>query len=136
MATILKVMFDDHARIKRLFARAKRMPNDLDTALAICQEHDIHTTIEDEIVYPVLEELAPELAEQAEADHEKANGIVDEIYKYDVADSTLRPLVEQLEWITSRHIAFEEAEILPVLKNGLAPQEVIDMGLAAFARRQ
>lgn len=135
MATITKVMFDDHSRIKRLFDRAKRMPNDLDTAIAICQELDIHTTIEEEIVYPALEELAPEWAHDAEADHEKASELVDSIYEIEPLDPALRPLVEQLERIVSRHVEWEEREVIPLIKTELR-NEVDDMGRLAFARRQ
>ncbi|MDQ6927684.1 MAG: hemerythrin domain-containing protein [Actinomycetota bacterium] len=135
MATIIKVMFDDHSRIRRLFDRAKRMPNDLDTAIAICQELDIHTTIEEEIVYPALEDLAPDMAHGAEADHEKASGLVDAIYKIERFDPGLRPLVEQLERIVSRHVEWEEREMFPLIKTELR-HEIDEMGRVAFARRQ
>lgn len=135
MATIMKVMFDDHARIRRLFDRAKRMPNDLETATAICQELDIHTTIEDEIVYPALEEVAPEMAQDASAEHEAANEIIDQIYAMEPLDPGLRPLVEQLERIVSKHVEWEEREMFPIIKTELR-NEVDDMGRLAFARRQ
>ncbi|HUQ63639.1 MAG TPA: hemerythrin domain-containing protein [Acidimicrobiales bacterium] len=135
MATIIKVMFDDHSRIKRLFDRAKRMPNDLDTAIAICQELDIHTTIEEEIVYPALEELDGELARDAEEDHEKANAIIDTIYKMEPLTPELRPAVEQLERIVSRHVEWEERVMFPLIKTELR-NEVDEMGRLAFARRQ
>lgn len=136
MATIMKVMFDDHARIKRLFGRAKRLPNDVDTAIALCQELDIHTTIMDEIVAPALEELSPDLAAQLEADHERTSELVDQIYQFDIPDPEMRPLVEQLEWLTAGQMEWEDRTVSPLLKDRLSPQEVIDMGLAAFARRQ
>ncbi|HEX8771570.1 MAG TPA: hemerythrin domain-containing protein [Acidimicrobiales bacterium] len=135
MATIIKVMFDDHSRIRRLFDRAKRMPNDLDTAIAICQELDIHTTIEDEIVYPALEELAPDIAREAEEEHEKANELIDAIYKMERFDPGLRPLVERLERIVFRHVEWEEREMFPLIKTELR-NEIDDMGRLAFARRQ
>jgi len=135
MATIIKVMYDDHARIRRLFDRAKRMPNDLDTAIAICQELDIHTTIEEEIVYPVLEDLAPEMGRDAEAEHEKASELVDAIYEMELGNPELRPLVEQLERIVSRHVEWEEREMFPLIKTELRDQ-IDEMGRAAFARRQ
>jgi iron-sulfur cluster repair protein YtfE (RIC family) len=135
VATIIKVMFDDHARIRRLFDRAKRMPNDLDTALAIAQELDIHTTIEDEIVYPALAELAPEMAHDAEGEHEKASELVDAIYKMEALDPGLRPLVEQLERVVYRHVEWEEREMFPLIQNELR-NEIDDMGRLAFARRQ
>lgn len=135
MAIIVKVMFDDHSRIKRLFDRAKRMPNDLDTAIAICQELDIHTTVEEEIVYPALAELSSEMAHDAEGDHQRANDLVDAIYELQPLDPALRPLVEQLERVVSRHIEWEEREIFPVLKTQLRDQ-IDEMGRLAFARRQ
>jgi iron-sulfur cluster repair protein YtfE (RIC family) len=135
VATIIKVMFDDHARIRRLFDRAKRMPNDLDTAIAICQELDIHTTIEEEIVYPMLGELSPDMARGAEEEHVRASEIVDEIYKTERFDPGLRALVERLERIVSKHVEWEEREMFPLIKSELR-NEVDEMGRLAFARRQ
>lgn len=135
MATIIKVMFDDHSRIKRLFERAKRMPNDLDTAIAICQELDIHTTIEEEIVYPALAQLSPEMAHDAEGDHDKASELVDAIYQVEPLDPALRPLVEQLERVVSRHVEWEEREMFPLIKTELRDQ-IDELGRLAFARRQ
>lgn len=135
MATIIKVMFDDHSRIKRLFERAKRMPNDLDTAVAIAQELDIHTTIEEEIVYPALEEVDQSMARDAGEDHEKANALVDAIYKMEPLSPEIRPTVEQLERIVSRHVEWEERVMFPLIKTELR-SEVDEMGRLAFARRQ
>ncbi|MGH9282656.1 MAG: hemerythrin domain-containing protein, partial [Acidimicrobiales bacterium] len=59
MSEITKVMRDDHARFKRLFLRATQAPESLDIALDLCDELTIHTTIEDEIVYPALARLDP-----------------------------------------------------------------------------
>src|SRR5205823_4495925 len=116
MATITKVMYDDHARISRLFNKAKQSPS-LEMALAVCEELEMHSMMEDELVYPRVEEVAPDTAQRAEEDHGRIKELTGEIEKMDPMSPNLKTTVERLEKVVMRHVDFEEREIFPLLKD-------------------
>lgn len=135
MSDITKVLRDDHARIKRLFLRANQASEDVSIALDVCDELTIHTTIEEEIVYPALQELDANLAEQSEDEHEEAKELIAEIEDLDLDDPAVRQLMVQLKKSVLKHVEREEKEVFPVLERGL-PDQLLEMGSQAFALRQ
>src|SRR3712207_634481 len=68
MTVISKALLDDHDRLKRLFVAFNRSPSPR-TAMHLIEEMKVHSTIEEELVYPVIPEQDPNMADSAEADH-------------------------------------------------------------------
>lgn len=135
MSDITKVLRDDHARIKRLFLRANQEPDNLDIALDVCDELTIHSTIEEEIVYPALRQLNSGLADEAEDDHEEAKELIAEIEDLDPDDPAVDAMMTQLKKSVLRHVEREESTIFPVIERGL-PDQSLELGSQAFALRQ
>lgn len=135
MSDITKVLRDDHARMKRLFLRAEASPEDLSLALDVCDEITIHSTIEEELVYPALRELDAGLADHAEEEHEEAKEIIAELEDMDLDDPGVYPLMRQLKKAVMNHVEEEEGTVFKVLEQGLADQ-LLEMGSEAFAMRQ
>lgn len=135
MSDITKVLRDDHARLKRLFLRASQEPENLDIALDVCDELTIHSTIEEEIVYPALRQLNAGLADEAEDDHEEAKELIAEIEDLDPDDPAVDAMMTQLKKSVMRHVEREESAIFPVLERGL-PDQSVELGSQAFALRQ
>ena len=135
MSDITKTLRDDHARIKRLFLRASQEPDNLDIALDVCDELTIHSTIEEEIVYPALRQLNSGLADEAEDDHEEAKELIAEIEDLDPDDPAVDAMMTQLKKSVMRHVEREESTIFPVIERGL-PDQSLELGSQAFALRQ
>ena len=135
MSDITKVLRDDHARIKRLFLRANQSSEDVSIALDVCDELNIHATIEEEIVYPALQELDSHLAEQSEDEHEEAKELIAEIEDLELDDPAVRQLMVQLKKSVMKHVEMEEKQVFPILERGL-PDQLLEMGSQAFAMRQ
>ena len=134
MSEITKVLRDDHARIKRLFLRASQEPENLEIALDVCDELTIHSTIEEEVVYPALRQLNAGLADEAEDDHEEAKELIAEIEDLDPDDPAVDAMLLQLKRSVLAHVEREEKAIFPVLERGLSNQ--LELGSEAFALRQ
>ncbi|MDQ4133063.1 MAG: hemerythrin domain-containing protein [Actinomycetota bacterium] len=134
MTVISKALLDDHDRIKRLFAAFNRSPSTF-SAMNILEELKLHSTIEEELVYPVLRETSAGLADQAENDHADLSDLIAEIESRDPSDPMTMKLMRQLETDLMAHIAMEEKNIFPQLKQrpGLDP---LDLGREHFAMRQ
>ncbi len=134
MTVISKALLDDHDRIKRLFAAFNRSPSTF-SAMNVIEELKVHSTIEEELVYPVLRETAEDLADEAEGDHADVSDLIAEIESRDPSDPLTMKLMGQLERDMMRHIAMEERAIFPLLRQrpGLDP---LDLGREQFAMRQ
>lgn len=134
MTVISKALLDDHDRIKRLFAAFNRSPSTY-SAMNVLEELKVHSTIEEEIVYPALRDTSPGLADRAENDHADVNDLIAEIESRDPSDPTTMKLMAQLERDVLAHVAMEEKDIFPLLRQrpGLDP---LDLGREHFAMRQ
>lgn len=134
MSAVTKVLLDDHARVKRMFKQSNDDPSVVE---AICDELIIHTTIEEEIVYPALrDEVDANLAAEAEAEHDEAKELIAAIRETEPEDTArLRRLVDNLEAAVKRHVDHAEREVFPQLESRLRA-DLYEMGREAFARRQ
>lgn len=135
MAMISKVLFDDHARARRLIERYRKSQSNPLFALAIADEVAVHSAIEEELVYPaVREELGEVEADKAEQDHAEVDEIVATIQNLEPGDADLQPLTDRLIKLVTRHMAWEERVLFPMISARLKHQN--ELGRQAFALRQ
>lgn len=135
MSDITKSLMNDHQRIKRLFLRAQTNWDEPEVILDVCDELIIHSTIEEEIVHPVLRQLNSGLADSDDEDHEVAKEIIAEIEDLDADDPAVRQLLTQLQKHWMKHQENEERTMFPVLEKG-APDQLWEMGNQAYGLRQ
>ena len=134
MADIDKVLFDDHAKVKRLFADFER-GGSIDLVLTICQELTVHAELEEEVLYPVVRGISESMADRAEDEHELIRELVTQIEEEQPSGGELRRTMAQLKRAFENHVTFEQEEIFTAL-NQRVPDELWDMGRMAFAKRQ
>ena len=134
MTVISKALLDDHDRLKRLFAAYNGSPSP-SSATHVIEEIKVHSTLEEELVYPVIREQDPDMADAAETDHADVADLMAEIESRDFGDPLTKKLMGQLERDVMRHIAEEERAIFPMLKQrpGFDP---LLLGAEAFGLRQ
>lgn len=134
MAVVWKALRDDHDRIKRLWAAFNKTPSGM-SAMSIFEELRVHTTIEEELVYPALRDIAPQLADRSEDDHADQNDLMAEIEETDPSDPKFMKLMRALERDFLAHIMMEERDVFPLLRQrpGFDP---FALGADAFAMRQ
>jgi iron-sulfur cluster repair protein YtfE (RIC family) len=93
-----KLFEQDHREVEKLFARFKES-NDRSVATRICEEPDLHTEVEAEIVYPVLRAGVTngnQMADEAEQEHAEAKQLIGRIERTD-DQGHLGALVAELE---------------------------------------
>lgn len=136
MAHLTRFLMQDHARIFRAFDAYGRDPNSLPIALSVCAEIEAHTTIEEELVYPILrDEIDGREADAAEQEHEDAKELVAQIQDLEPGDPELRNLMANLRKIVGEHVDHEETTIIPKLQAHLLARNW-DIGREAFRMRQ
>jgi len=91
---------------------------------ALCRELEIHSTLEEEILYPALARI-PELTilvDQAHVDHARVRELIDEIRQMDESDPRIAGLVLQLAEDVELHVSEEESVLFPHLEQHLGEQ--------------
>ena len=127
---VIELLEQDHRKVEELFSQYEASPDDA-TADQICQELDVHATVEEEIVYPRLADIDPELKQHADEEHGTAKGLIGQIRD---RIGNVRELVEQLKASVEHHVEEEESKAFPEIRDQLAA-ELEDLG-AAVARRK
>jgi deazaflavin-dependent oxidoreductase (nitroreductase family) len=101
--------------------------------LAVCQGLRYHHTGEDTGVFPYLAERHPDLApvlERLDREHQKVAALLDDLQQVlesEAADpDRLRTDVERLGAELERHLAYEEAELVPILDG--QPDATVERG--------
>jgi iron-sulfur cluster repair protein YtfE (RIC family) len=119
MPDAITLLKQDHRTVERLFDRFQRT-GDAEVAKTICQELRTHTSLEEEIVYPVLrKEVDRTLAAEAIKEHQEAKQLIRKIESTKTAGAQLRQLVMKLEAAIEHHVQEEETEVFPKMKRQL-----------------
>jgi len=129
----VKMLKDDHAQVKRLFAEFEKADGRSKTRIVneAIMELEIHTTIEEEIFYPAMqtERGTEDMLAEAEEEHHVAKMLIEEIKGLDRSsdsttyDAKFTVLAENVK----HHISEEETEMLPKAKE-LGKEKLDDLG--------
>ena len=128
---VIELLEQDHRKVEELFSQYEASPDDA-TADQICQELDVHATVEEEIVYPRLADIDPELKQHADEEHGTAKGLIGQIRD---RIGNVRELVEQLKASVEHHVEEEESKAFPEMRAQLAA-ELEDLGVAVARRKE
>ena len=95
----------------------RSQPADQRPALArkICSELTVHAQIEEEIFYPALRDAidAPELLDEAQAEHQRVKELVAQIEGLSEPDAAMDDLVSQLARAVESHVKEERDQLFP-----------------------
>ncbi len=140
MANAIKMLQDDHNSVRMLCSQVPTLQGgardeEEKAALQIISLLETHTTLEEELVYPVVADAHPDLIKHAEEEHDEAKRIVAEIKKMPPS-AELREAVTQLGAAVAAHAAEEEEDLFPLLTEALGVEGLEDLGLRMLARQQ
>jgi iron-sulfur cluster repair protein YtfE (RIC family) len=142
MPDAITLLTQDHRQVEHLFSLFEAGGGE-QIAKQICQELEVHTTIEEEIVYPVLErEVDKKMAKEATQEHQEAEGIIKKI-KSTLSGGNgrgngkgrLADLVSQLKEAIEHHVEEEENEVFPKMKEQVG-DKLAAMGQELARRKQ
>ena len=134
----------DHIAVKHLFVEYARLAMAAPDAVAerqpiaarICAELTVHAQIEEEIFYPALREAidAPELLDEAEAEHQEAKELIAQIQSSKRAHAAVDELVSLLARAVEQHVKEERDVLFPKAKS--APGLDLEALAARLMERQ
>jgi hemerythrin superfamily protein len=128
---VTQLLEQDHRSVEGLFSTYERSQDDA-TLQQICRELEIHTTLEEEIVYPRLAELDREMEEHAEQEHAEAKELIAQIR---AGDPDAANLGRQLQHAIQEHVREEESQAFPLLRERMA-DELDELGSRVAERKQ
>lgn len=137
MPSATELLKQDHREVEKLFGRFKDSQDDA-VATQICDELDVHTEIEEELVYPVLRSdvtNGASLADEAEHEHAEAKQLIGRIKRTTDQDHLVE-LMTELEQAIQHHVSEEEDEVFPKIDQELGPDRTAELGDQLEARKR
>jgi hemerythrin superfamily protein len=127
---------DDHARMRKLFRefqqagpRAKETKNRI--VSRILEELTVHTYLENEVMYPEVRRLVPDLEEdvlESYEEHHVADVLCMELSTMDADDDRFEAKTTVLIESVGHHMTEEENDWFPKVREALGRKELQDMG--------
>ena len=136
--TLLK---QDHKQVKRLFrdfkqasgAQAKKKIAD-----RVLEELTVHTYLENEVMYPRIRALLPDLEDdilESYEEHHVADVLCLELSELDADDERLEPKFSVLAESVTHHIGEEEDNWFPTVREKLSRSQLAEIGAEMEAMR-
>jgi len=134
---------NDHKEIKRLFRRFEKAGENAhqakgDLVARIIEALTVHTYLENEIMYPEVRRLLPELEDdvlESYEEHHVADVLCMELWSMDPTDERYDAKVTVLIENVEHHVEEEEAEWFPQVRDGLSRTHLRDLGARMLEAR-
>jgi hemerythrin superfamily protein len=116
----IKMLKEDHARVKALFDRFEKSNGSSKERIArtICDELKVHAQLEEDLFYPAAREAIDDddLLNEAEVEHGSAKDLIAQIEDSSPSDERFDALVKVLSEYIKHHVKEEEGELFKEVK--------------------
>ena len=130
---VLDLLKEDHSTVKGLFVKFKTADAASRQSIAdeALQDLEIHTKIEDSIVYPAIREVIDEedMVAEAREEHHVVGLLIKELRKMKATEDGYHAKFTVLSELVEHHIEEEEREMLPAAEESL---DLEDLGKQAM----
>jgi len=134
---VFELLKSDHRRVEELFSRFEEA--DKRTKAAIAEETlmqlEIHTALEEALVYPAIRDAIdkPDMVDEAKEEHHIAKLLIKELHKMNAGDEEFAPKFKVLGEIIQHHVEEEENEMFPQAEE--AGIDADELGLEVAKRK-
>lgn len=121
----IELLTQDHREVSELFEKYEEMVEEDadqelkgDLAALICHMLTVHTTIEEEILYPAARSVLEDegMIDEAYVEHQAAKDLIEQILAMDPSDDLYDAKVKVLSEQIEHHVAEEEDKLFPELE--------------------
>jgi hemerythrin superfamily protein len=134
-ADALKLLKQDHQRVKEMFDRFERgnAASKRRLARTICEELTIHAALEEQIFYPPVREAIDDdlMMNEAEVEHASAKDLIAQIEESSPDDERFDALVKVLGEYIKHHVREEEGEMFKKVRSCGLDLEALGEQMAA-----
>jgi len=136
-----EMLKNDHAKVSSLFEQIEATTDTtarqgLFTQLK--QELDVHTHIEETILYPALKQPAEtrEITEEAYEEHQEVKDLLAELAATPADSEEWSDMIVELKENVEHHVEEEEGEMFPTARTVLSAEQIADIGARMAAEKQ
>ena len=127
---------EDHVRVRKLFRQFQDAGTNATAAKSaivdkILEELTVHTYLENEVMYPRVRELLPDLEDdvlESYEEHHVADVLCFELAAMDAGDERFDAKTSVLIESVTHHIEEEEQDWFPKVRKGLGRKQLQDIG--------
>lgn len=132
MPDAIEMLQVDHRKVESLFERCQSSP-DPRVVEQICNELTIHALVEEQVIYPLLDQLpgGAEMRQEAEQEHQRVKEAIAQIERAGYDPEQVGSLLQQLMDDVNHHVEEEESEVLPKMREALGEERLTEVGQQA-----
>jgi hemerythrin-like domain-containing protein len=131
---VIDLLTNDHDKVSELFEEFESH-RQIEIANRIFKELEIHATLEEEIVYPAMQQLDEDMITESLVDHDMVRDMIEELRGIEISDEKYLDKFEELRASVEDHVAVEETELFPVMEQKLS-NELDNMGMRCQKRKE
>ena len=128
---LFEMLKTDHRQVQDLFTRFEDADKRARASIAeqTLTALEVHTALEEELVYPAISEVIDdkEIVNEAREEHHVAKLLIKELHKMDAGDEAFATKFKVLGELVGHHIEEEEGEIFPQAEEaGFEPERLFE----------
>ena len=104
-------------------------------ANTICLALEIHAKLEEEIFYPAMRKIDPEIVDKSIPEHNEMRRLIAQLRAADPSDTAFDRALMELMRDVLRHVADEETMLLPDAERVLGERRLAELGAEMMRRR-
>jgi hemerythrin superfamily protein len=138
---VVSLLKNDHRKVEMLFTQwenSRTAAKKQELLHQIIKELTVHATVEEDIVYPILEgsdkKKTSEKAREAEEEHHLLKMALAELADVRINSDSLKAKVTVVRELVRHHVKEEEGELLPALKR--SGEDLEELGRRVMRRKQ
>ena len=128
-------LIQDHEFVKQLMQRYLETQDVQVKAMAgpqICEALQMHTSLEEAVFYPRVQELDSALIDRCEDDHQQADELITQLQALTPGDEEYDNLLQQLQQAILSHIAVEEQQLFPMVRSSSINLQDLALQMKAY----
>ncbi len=130
-----QALMQDHHYVRQLFQRYLSTNDDQVKRQAgpqICDALQMHTTLEEAVFYPRVQDIDPALVEKCEDDHQQADELLVQLQELQPGEAAYDDLMQQLHDAIMAHIEIEEQQLFPAVRNSAMDLQDLALRMQAY----
>ena len=130
-----QALMQDHQYVRQLFQRYLSTKDALVKQQAgpqICDALQMHTTLEEAVFYPRVQDVDPALVEKCEDDHQQADELLVQLQELQPGEPAYDDLMQQLRDAIIAHIEVEEQQLFPAVRNSAMDLQDLALRMQAY----
>ncbi len=128
-------LIHDHHYVRQLMQRYLGTQDErvkLQAGPKICEALQLHTTLEEAVFYPRVQEIDPALVEKCQDDHQNVDELLVQLQELQPGESAYDDLMQQLQDSVLAHMELEEQQLFPAIRNASLDLQDLALRMQAY----